>query len=434
MGSSYKSNHKSVTKTFALVDCNNFYASCEKVFNPSLKNRPVVVLSNNDGCIVARSAEAKKLGIKMGTPFFKVKDIIQKNGIVYFSSNYALYADMSRRVMQTLREFTSGIEVYSIDEAFVTLDGISSRSLTEYCSHIRNEVLKNTGIPVSIGIAETKTLSKIANEFCKKNDSLNGVFDISIFKDKSVLLSRVPVIDIWGIGKATGRYFMQKGVLSAKDLCNFNTELVRRKMGVTGVRIQHELKGLSCIALDELSRPKKDITSSRSFGRYVTEIGELEEAVSQYTTRAVEKLRMQGSNAGYIYVFIQTNHHKVNDIQHAEGRMSALPYPSSFTPDFITKAKEALRQIYRPGIKYIKAGVIITGIVPGDAVQLCIDDKILHDRQNKFSTAVDKINGHFGRDTIKYASSGLKQNWQMKMSFRSRRYTTNWTELMTVKI
>lgn len=421
-------------KIFALVDCNNFYASCERVFNPKLKRKPVVVLSNNDGCIVARSNEAKALGIKMGVPFFKVRDIIEKNNVSYFSSNYALYADMSKRVMDTLSKFTPNIEVYSIDEAFISLQSLTNDDLTSYGTRIRNEIFKNTGLPVSIGIAETKTLSKIANEFCKKNEKLNGVFDITVFKDKSKLLSRVPVIDVWGIGKALGRYFMSKGILSAKDFTSIDPEVIRKKMGVVGLRAQHELKGISCIQLDEIRHPKKEIISSRSFGRYVTKIADLEEAVSQYTCRALEKLRMQRSLANYIYVFIQTNHHKLNDIQHSEGRFAALPYASSYTPDFIHAARKLLQKIYKPGINYIKAGVMLSGIVPDDSLQMCIDDSLDHEKRKSLMESIDMINKISGRDTVKFASSGIRQDWQMKMSFRSRRYTTNWSELMTVKL
>ncbi len=418
----------------ALVDCNNFYASCEKVFDPHLKDRPVVVLSNNDGCIVARSSEAKALGIKMGVPFFKVKDVIEKNNVAYFSSNYALYADMSRRVMDTLKEYSSGIEVYSIDEAFISLVPPIGKSAEEYSELIRNAVKRNTGLPVSIGVAETKTLAKIANEFCKKNESLQGVFDMSEYKDKSRLLSRVPVIDIWGIGKALGRFFMAGGIMSANDFVKCPAEAVRRKMGVIGVRMQMELNGKPCIELDEMMHPKKEIISSRSFGKYITDIAELEEAVSQYTERALEKLRLQSSLAKYIYVFIQTNHHKLHHIQHAEGKLAALDCPSSFTPLFIESAKSALRKIYRPGIKYIKAGVMLSGIIPGDSMQLSFADDSDHQRQENLMNAVDRINYDEGRGSLRFASSGTEQSWKMKMSYRSRRYTTNWKELLTVKI
>ncbi len=421
-------------RIFALVDCNNFYASCERVFNPKLNGKPVVVLSNNDGCIVARSNEAKALGIKMGVPFFKVRDIIKAGNVTYFSSNYALYADMSKRVMDTLKEFTPDIEVYSIDEAFITLESVTQKNLTKYCRRIRDQIFKNTGLPVSIGIAETKTLAKIANEFCKKNEQLKGVFDITVFSDKSKLLSRVPVIDIWGIGKALGRYFMSNGILSANDYLSADPELIRKKSGVVGSRTQLELKGISCIKLDQLVHAKKQIISSRSFGRYVTDLVELEEAVSQYTSRALEKLRMQGSMANYINVFIQTNHHKLTDTQHAEGRFAAMPYSSSFTPDFVSVSKTLLRQIYKPGIKYIKAGVMLSGIVPDDSFQFCIGDSSDHEKRRLLMNSVDMINRHNGKETVKFASSGINQDWQMKMSYRSRRYTTNWHELMTVKL
>lgn len=419
---------------FALIDCNNFYASCEKVFDPKLRNRPVVVLSNNDGCIVARSKEARALGIRMGVPFFQAKEIIEKNKVAYFSSNYALYADMSRRVMDTLKEFSHHIEVYSIDEAFINFDNMKHADATGIAKEIRRSVMMNTGLPVSVGIAETKTLAKIANEFCKKNESLQGVFNIAAFNDKSRLLSRVPVIDIWGIGKVLGRFFMANAILSANDFLRCSPEAVRKKMGVIGIRKQLELRGISCIELDEILHPKKEIISSRSFGKYVTDIRELEEAVSQYASRAAEKLRMQNSLAKYVYVFIQTNHHKLSDVQHAEGKMSVLKTASAFTPDIIKAAKTLLKEIYRPGINYIKAGVMLSGIVPCNSMQLCFDDKGGHEKKIRLMQAVDEINRNSGRDSLKFASAGMEQKWKMKISFRSRKYTTNWYELMTVKI
>ncbi|MBL8015935.1 MAG: Y-family DNA polymerase, partial [Ignavibacteria bacterium] len=254
-------------KIFALVDCNNFYVSCERVFNPSLNSKPVVVLSNNDGCVVARSPEAKALGITMAIPYFKVKEIIRNNDVKVFSSNYALYGDMSERIMNTLAEFTPNLEFYSIDEAFINLKDLAIKDLTAYGRQIRKTILKNTGIPVSIGIARTKTLSKIANEFVKHNYKLNGVFDITSFPKMDALLAQVPVHEVWGIGGAFGRMLMSRKILSAKDFRDASEFFIRDKMGIIGLRTKYELNGISAIKLEEITEPRKGIMSSRSFGR-----------------------------------------------------------------------------------------------------------------------------------------------------------------------
>lgn len=426
-------------KIFALVDCNNFYVSCERVFNPKLNNLPVVVLSNNDGVVVARSQEAKSLGITMAIPYFKVKDIIKRNNVKIFSSNYTLYGDMSERIMNILMKFTPNIEPYSIDEAFLNLKDISipGNDLTSYGRMIRNTIMKNTGIPVSIGIAATKTLSKIANEFVKHNPKLGGVLDIVDFNPKKMerLLAQVPVHEVWGIGGAFGRMLMNRKILSACDFKNTGTAFIKEKMGIVGLRTKYELEGISAVSLDEVLEPKKAIMSSRSFGRYVTSVNELCEAVSQYALRACEKLREQKSSCNTISVFLQTNVHKLSDLQHAETRSITLPEPSSFTPEINKYAVYLLKKIYKIGFNYIKAGILLSNIVPCSPVQLnAFLTERDHNKRTNIMKAVDRINAVWGTDTIKAASCGIKQDWAMKRQHISPRYTTNWNELLTINL
>lgn len=422
-------------KIFALVDCNNFYVSCERVFNPKLNSVPVVVLSNNDGCVVARSEEAKALGITMGIPYFKVRGIIEANNIRVLSSNYVLYGDMSERVMNILAKYTPGIEYYSIDEAFLDLKDISVNNLTEYGKEIRKTIFKNTGIPVSVGIARTKTLSKIANEYVKHNPKLNGVFDIVNFPKMDKLLAHVPIHEIWGIGGAFGRMLMNRKILSAKDFRDASEFFIKDKMGIIGLRTKYELQGVSAVDLDEVLEPKKAIMSSRSFGRYVSELGELEEAISQYTIRAAEKLRQQKSSCNSINVFVMTNHYKLTDKQHAENKTITLPEPSNYTPELIRYASFLLRKIYKKGYNYIKAGVLLSNIVPESPVQLnAFMFNRDHDKRNRIMKTMDSINKTFGRDSLKIASSGIAQEWAMKRQHISQRYTTNWNELLTVNL
>jgi len=406
-------------KIFAHIDCNNFYSSCERVFNPKLRNKPVVILSNNDGCIVARSEEAKALGIGMGVPYFKVRDIIEENKIFVFSSNYTLYGDLSERVMNILSGFTPNIEYYSIDEAFLSLDNIYMKNLNDYGQVIRKKVQKDLGIPVSIGIAKTKTLAKLANEYVKKNAKLNGVFDITNFHKMDRLLQHVPVHDVWGIGGQFAKMLFNSHIYSAYDFSNTGVSWVKKKMGVVGLRTCLELREISCINLEETVKAKKGIMSSRSFGRYVTELDEIEEAVSQYTTRAAEKLRLQKSICGAIYAFIQTNHHKLHEKQYSIGRTITLPEPTSYTPELIKEALYILRKIYKRGYKYIKAGVYLSEIIPDDHLQLNMYKNTNHEKHKSVMKAVDGLNYVWGRDTVNFASSGIEQDWKMNMNFRS---------------
>lgn len=416
---------------FALIDCNNFYASCEKIFVPSLRDKPVIVLSNNDGCIVARSNEAKALGIKMAVPYFEAEHIIKKHNVKVFSSNYALYADMSKRVMSILSQFSPDVEQYSIDEAFLSLNGIVKPG---YCAHVRNTVMKSTGIPVTIGVAKTKTLAKAANEIAKKDSSLKGVLDISSEEDHSELLKKLPVEDVWGVGFQYAKVLKHYGVFTAYDLTKVSPEWIKKNMSVTGLRTIMELKGTPCIELEEAPPAKKGIMSSRSFGTPVRSLDELGEAVSDYVTLAASKLRKQHSIAEHIYVFIQTNRFKPDEPQYSNGLSYTLPSPTAYTPDLIFYAEELLKKIYKPGYKYKKAGFMLSGIMPEDNVQRSLFGDGNLKKKNRLMNVLDKINLSWGSGTLSMASSGIQQKWQMKRVYCSPRYTTNWNEIPVVKV
>ncbi|MGH7909534.1 MAG: Y-family DNA polymerase [Thermodesulfobacteriota bacterium] len=417
---------------FALVDCNNFYVSCERVFNPKLKGKPVIVLSNNDGCAVARSEEAKSL-IPMGAPAFKYQDVIKKHNIQVFSSNYTLYADMSHRVMSTLAQFTPEMEVYSIDEAFLSLTGFSHLNLTEYAKQIKATVMRWTGIPISIGISPTKTLAKIANKLAKKNPMCGGVLDLTNHPRLDDFLSSVKVEDIWGIGIRYTKLLNRNGIFTALDLKNAHDAFVKKNMTVMGLRTVWELRGNPCIQ-DEIDEPNKQIIRSRGFGRPVDNLNELKEAVTFHITRAAEKLREQKCNASHISTFIETNRFKTDSPQYSNSAGCYLPEPTAYTPLLIKYALNNLERIHKEGYRFVKAGVMLMGIVPEDQVQLSLLDPVRPiERDRALMKAVDKINTSWGSNTVKYASSGLDQEWRMRRAKLSPRYTTNWEEVLVVK-
>lgn len=418
-------------KIYALVDCNSFYVSCERVFDPSLEGKAVVVLSNNDGCAVSRSEEAKKW-IPMGAPIHKYAKEVIMHDIQTFSSNYTLYSDMSSRVMSVLRGFTPEMEIYSIDEAFLELPVSGRDDLTEYGRKIKKRIKEWIGIPVSIGIGETKTLAKVANRVVKKTPSLQGVFCIYDHPGKEDILSGTDISDIWGIGRAHTRRLKSYGIHSALDLVQSSGEFIRRYMTITGLRTAMELKGLPCIEL-ERTEAKKEIIRSRSFGRDIKEAGDLREAISMHTARAAEKLREDKSAAGHISVFIRTNSFK--DIpQYSNSSGMRIDEPTSYTPVLTEAAMTLLEKIYRPGYSYKKAGMILGNIVPENEIQLNMFGRPLELKGRKeLMNAVDTINAAWGRDTIKYACAGTKRTWSMNRTRLSRRYTTSWKELPVVK-
>jgi DNA polymerase V len=417
---------------FALVDCNNFYASCERVFDPRLIGRPLAILSNNDGCVIARSEEVKRLGVPMGAPSHEHKATFEKNAVVVMSSNYALYGDMSARVMETLRPCVPVMEVYSIDEAFLALEDWQG---VEFARELRARVRQWTGIPVSIGIGPTKTLAKMANRLAKKTPELGGVLDLETVRDMDELLSRVPCEDIWGIGKRLTVRLAAGGIRTACDLKYGEAAWVRKTLGVVGERIRLELQGVSCLALEEVPAPKKGIASAKSFGRPVESLRELEEALATYTARAAEKLRAGRLLARQVHVFVATNPFSARQPQYSAGAQTALVRPSNHTPDLIAAALELLREIYRPGHQYKKTGVFVTDLIAEADLQPDLFDAALEaaGRVRELDQIVDGLNRKLGRNAIRYGSMGVKSRWAMRQERRSRKFTTRWDELPVAK-
>lgn len=416
---------------FALVDCNNFYASCERVFNPRLVGRPVAILSNNDGCVIARSEEVKQLGVPMGAPAHEHKATFLRNGVVVLSSNYSLYGDMSARVMETLRPNVAAMEVYSIDEAFLALEDGQG---VEFARELRATVRRWTGIPVSIGIGPTKTLAKIANRLSKKTPELAGVLDLGIVRDLDETLSRIPCEDIWGIGKRLAQRLAAGGVRTACDFKHAESAWVRKILGVVGERIQRELQGVSCLALEEVPPPKKGIASAKSFGRPVESLLELEEALSTYTARAAEKLRSGRLLASCLHVFVTTNPFSKNQPQYQGGAQMRLATPTNHTPDLIAAALQLLRRIYRPGHLYKKTGIFVTDLMCEEDRQPDLFEAAGGDpRHRRLDAVVDELNRRLGRNAIRYGSMGTDPKWTMRQENRSKKFTTRWDELPEAK-
>ncbi len=418
-----------MTKTFALIDCNNFFASCERVFNPALENKPVVVLSNNDGCIVARSNEAKALGIPMGAPLFQYKELMKQHQVQVFSSNFQLYGDMSDRVMATLAAHLPDIEVYSIDEAFVRLDGMPVGDYFAYCQKVREIVKQWTGMSVSIGIGPTKVLAKLANHIAKKRIE-EGVFEVS--SDNTQVLQSFPVEDIWGVGWKWSQKLRRLGIGTAYDLQQADARFIRKSLTVTGERLHRELNGVSCLELEEV-QPRNNILSSRSFGRPVTEKVELAEALANYVSIACRKLRNQHSRAGGLRVFLKTNKFRSTDPQYYNSAIIEFDMPASDTGELIAAAKRGLDAIYRKGYRYKKCGVLLVDLVPDTHHQQHLFCQKDYTKSDKVMVALDLINQRYGKETAFFAAQGIKREWQMRSDLRSLRYTTVWGELRVIK-
>ena len=437
---------------FALVDCNNFYASCERVFQPGLNTRPVVVLSNNDGCIIARSDEAKALGIPMGAPLHEYDAMLKRNKVAVFSSNYALYGDMSARVMELLGCFTPAVEVYSIDEAFLGLEGFKPAMLHDHLTGMRRSIRQWTGIPVSVGVAPTKTLAKLANRIAKKYSS-DGVY---IMNDEALMtriLGDVAVEDVWGISKRWGLRLRRLGISTALQLREASPRQIRQAMSVVGERIVHELNGQPCLEMEDI-QPKQTIASSRSFGQLVSDRRSLEEAVASYTARAAEKLRHQQSRAGGLYVFIRTNRFRQQDPQYSNAAMIGFDEPVADTATLIRAAIRAVGKLYRPGYRYHKAGVMLTELSDGEGEQMSLFsmDATTQEKRNagdQRMAMLDQINRIMGPGTLFHAAEGVgpapgrkrgqpRQNlrsterWRMRSQFKSPSYTTRWSDLAQV--
>ena len=419
---------------FALVDVNNFYVSCERVFQPQLENVPMVVLSNNDGCAVARSAEVEALGVKMGTPWFKMKELAKAHGILAFSSNYTLYGDMSNRATAVLRDFSPDIEVYSVDESFLRVETVMHLygGATAMGQQIRHRVRQWTGLPVCVGIGPTKTLAKIANHLAKKNPQFDGVCDLHALTRPERLqwMSQLEVGEVWGVGKRIAKRLNTMGIETVLDLRNASIKEVRAQFGVVMERTCNELRGISCLDLEDVASPKQQIMSSRSFGSPVETLEELREAVASYVARAAQKLRTQGSVAAAVQVYIQTNRFKDSDMQYSEGLIVPLPDPSDDTRLLTQAATLGLGLIYRPGYKYKKAGIMLTLISDkAKRQETLFDDPIQRAQSTKLMAAMDAINAEFGRDTVRTAMSGTEKRWAMRSENRSPRFTTCWDEL-----
>ena len=413
---------------FALVDCNNFYASCERVFNPLLERKPVVVLSNNDGCIIARSNEAKKLGVPMGAPFYTWRALCDKKILYACSSNYALYGDMSRRVMTVLEYFSPEMEVYSIDEAFLRLESFHSQDIVKHATQIRKTVKQWVGMPVSIGIGPTKTLAKIANHIAKKK-TREGVFDLRDPLVRERVLPYFPVQDIWGIGSNLTKKLHDLGIKTATDLRDSDLKRMHAAFSVTLARIIRELRGESCLPLEEV-QAKKQIVSSRSFGKLLENLEDIEEGLSHFTAIACEKLRRQSSVAKGLYIFLHTNFFNKKEVGYGNGVTLHFPEPTNDTRYIIAMAKKGLGQIFRQGYRYQKAGAILLDLSQQSVKQF---DLFTNHNKNEFlMQTLDSVNKKMGKQTVFIGAEGTDRNWQAQCVLRSPRYTTHWDELAKV--
>jgi len=421
---------------FALVDCNNFYASCEKLFDPKLAEKPVVVLSNNDGCVVARSAEVKALGIPMGVPWFKIQEEAKRYGIVAFSSNYALYADMSNRVVEVLGQFSPNMEVYSIDESFLDLSGFDHINLVQYGQEMRQRIQEWLGLAVCVGIATTKTLAKLANYCAKKSlAGTAGVCDFTIMNDQqlAVLFSQIAVGEVWGVGRKIEARLGLIGITTVLQLRNADAEMIRSKFSVVLERTVRELRGHSCMALEEVVPDKQQIMCSRSFGQHVYSRQELEQVVASYIGRAAEKLRSQGSLAGALMVFISTNPFNPKEPQYQRSLTTPLPDATDDTRIMVRWGINALRRIFQLGYSYQKAGVMLSELrSKGMAQASLFGDGVDVQHSARLMATMDVINQRWGRGTLKTGAEGVVKPWQMKRQRLSPGYTTDWEGLPIV--
>lgn len=427
---------------YAMIDCNNFYASCERVFDPTLIGKPIAILSNNDGCVIARSEEAKEADIPMGAPEFKYRKEFKQKGIVLKSSNYALYGDMSNRVMETLRDLTHSIEVYSIDEAFAEVSTNIFPSLNDYGTEIRKTIFQWTGLPVSVGIAPSKTLAKVANHIAKKNPNYDGVLDLSNHPDIDDMLEKVPTVGIWGVGQGLSIRLNRFGINNALQLKRTinNKQWVRKHLAVTGLRTVLELNGIPCSGLGMGRDSRKGILTSRMFGKPLYELSDVQEAVATFVSRAAEKLRSQNSIASNIGITLIGDKYQNLKGKYKFGAGYAMKVPTAHTPSLIKVGKVLTQQAFEDGQKYKKAAVMLTGIVPNSELQMDLFDPELYtERQHRLMECMDKINSSYGRNFAAFAATGLhkkgdhRNKWLMNQNFLSKRYTTRWDELLTVK-
>ncbi len=419
------------TRKLALVDCNSFYVSCERLFNPRIRKKPVVVLSNNDGCIISRSNEAKALGIKMGEPYFKAKDIIVKNKVEVFSSNYSLYGDLSRRVMRTLKRFNEEIEVYSIDEAFIDLSNFPDEEVEKVGKEIRETVLQWTGIPTSIGIAKTKTLSKIANHIAKKKQS--GVTSLIGIENLDPILEKVEINDVWGVGKQLTKFYQKNGIYNAKQLKNKSNTWIKKSSNVLGSRTAMELRGIPCINLETTQAKRKSCVVSRSFGKRIEKFQELKEAVANYCLNASEKIRSESLVAKVITIFVRTSPFQRNFGYYSNAKTIDFPIVTNNSIEIVKTAISILEKIFKNGYQYQKAGVMLTGLRNDDGRKNLFssekDEKI-----NNLMQSIDNTNYRYGRSTLSLASAGVQKKWNMRRQYSSKIDTADFYSLPRIKI
>ena len=416
-------------KVFALIDCNAFYVSCERVFNPKLNNKPVVALSNNDGCIIARSKEAKALGIKMGVPLFKVKDIVERENVIVFSSNYTLYADMSRRVMNIISEFTPSIEVYSIDEAFIELTNMNV-DYESYARHMRKVILQYTGIPVSIGIASTKTLTKVANHIAKDDESLEGVCSLIQHENLDQVLEDTNVADVWGVGRQLSKKLIANGIFNAKLLKNCEDAWVRKMMSVNGLKTVSELREISCLDLEETSATRKSCCTTRSFGKPLINLEDIEQAVTTFARRATERIRGENLIASTVSVFLRTNPFDRNRY-YSNSSTTTLSYPTYDTVQIVKTALQLTKIIFRENYKYKKAGVLLSGLYEKGTETKDLFSEARY-RSPKLMSAVDQINERYGSDTIQIATECQMGKWKQKRKNCTQSYTTQLDNVLLI--
>lgn len=426
------SHFSNAPRNIALIDVNNFYVSCERSFNPALKSNPVIVLSNNDGCVISRSNEAKALGIKMGEPWFKCQDLVNKHKIKGLSSNYALYADMSNRVMTILSDFSPHQEVYSIDECFLDLTGFEKKNLVEYGQQMRSRILKWTGLPVCVGIGASKTLAKLANHIAKKQTQFNGVCNLNQLPEDALnrLFSELDVGEVWGVGRKLAIKLKALGIHTVMDLKQANSEYLRQQFSVVMEKTVRELNGTVCIELEEIVPPRKQILSSRSFGHPVRDFNSLAESISLYMSRAAEKLRSQHALANIVQVYIRTSPFKLDEAQYGNGMTIPLPAPTDDTRQLVKVALWALKRLYKPHFNYAKAGVSLSDIIPRASAQFDLfASEQSNSRSTRLMSAMDCINAKMGRESIKLACEGFARPWKMKQGNKSPNYTTHWDQI-----
>jgi len=417
----------------ALVDCNSFYVSCERLFNPSIIKKPVIVLSSNDGCVISRSTEAKVLGIKMGEPYFKVEKIIKKNDVKVFSSNYSLYGDISRRVMKTLKQFSPQMEIYSIDEAFLNLSSIRDENLFEHGNKIRKTVLKWTGIPTSIGIATTKTLSKAANYIAKKEQS--GIVNLINTKQIDQILKEIEINEVWGVGRQLTKFYIKNGIHTAYQLKNMHNNWIKKNTNVLGSRTAMELKGIPCVSLEEHQEKRKNCCVSRSFGRKVTKLEELSESVTTHCLNAAEKIRSDNQTTKRITVFIRTSPFQKDKNYYANSKDIDLPVRTNDSIELVKQALIALQYIYRKGYKYQKAGIIFSGLNEVDIYKKNLFSSINNEeKRKKLMKAIDYTNIKYGRHALSIAQAGLRKKLNIKRQHSSKINTACFDFLPTIKI